>query len=172
MTHDSFVTTRGLEVRLEPLTSADVPRLLELFAHMGSESRYQRFNVPLDNPDPDMVLGEARRLATIEPGDGAWLAVADLPDEPGATVGGARFIRVAPDVAEVSLVVRDELQGQGIGTAMLAYVIERARQAGIRHVTASVQSGNRAIWRVLQKSGLAIRHRREGPYDTVEAELE
>jgi acetyltransferase len=169
--HDSFVTEAGLRVWLEPLKPADVPRLLELFAHMGPESRYQRFNVPLTDPDPGLVLAEAHRLAELAPGDGGWLALADLPGEPAATIGGVRYVHTEPGVAEVSLVVRDDQQGQGIGTALLAYCAEQARQAGVARLTATVQSGNRAIWRVLQKSGLALRHHRDGPYDFVEADL-
>ena len=43
----------------------DAPLLVELFEHLGADSRYLRFNVALTNPDPDLVRAEAARMAAV-----------------------------------------------------------------------------------------------------------
>jgi len=148
-----FTTKTGLQVRVRPLYPDDAPFLIDLFAHLGPESRYLRFHQALATIPPHQAMGEATTLTytTWRHGQG-WLAFADLPDEPDAPVGGVRWIRTNGDVAEMALTVRDDMQGQGIGSELLRFAVEQARVQGIRTMTAVVQAGNHAIQRLLSAS--------------------
>ncbi len=169
----TFHTKDGLLIGISPLKPEDAHHLVNLFEHMGAESRYLRFNLSLSNPDPDLVWREARRLANVDPErDGAWIAFCDLPDQPGAPIGGMRYMRVDKDTAEASRVVRDDMQNKGIGTELLNYLIVQARKAGINRLTAIVQRGNRPLWYLLQKSTLDIDRDSQGSTTTLTAHLD
>jgi RimJ/RimL family protein N-acetyltransferase len=168
----TFTTKKGHLLKLRPLQAEDAHHLVDLFNHMGPTSRYLRFNLALTNPDPDLVWSEARRLAQIDPEkDGAWLAFCELDDQPIAPVAGVRYMRVEPQVAEASLAVRDDMQNQGIGTELLIFLVERAREAGIRRLVASAQRGNRALWRLLEKAPVRMEYESDGGYTTMTAHL-
>jgi RimJ/RimL family protein N-acetyltransferase len=169
---DQFLTKDGATVTIRPLTSDDVPHLLDLFAHMGPESRFLRFNITLANPDPDLVQREAERLAQVDPErDGAWLAFADLPGRPQAPIAGVRYIRLDDETAEASVAVRDDMQRKGIGTELLRYLMFAAHRAGVRRLVATVQRGNRHLWRLLAKAPIPIHKESEGSTTLLTADL-
>lgn len=146
-----FITRQGLEVRVYRLHAEDAERLVDIFDHMSAASRYLRFNEYLDHPDAEYVRREAQVLAQVDDKrGGAWIAVADLPGEPDAAVGGVRYVRTpVPGIAEVSVAVRDDLHGQGIGSELLVFVARRAKASGIHKLAASFHTSNRAIWALL-----------------------
>ncbi len=168
----SFHAKDGQLLQLRPLLPEDAPHLVDLFDHMGPESRFLRFNLALTNPDRALVWSEARRLARIDPEkDGAWLVFADLADQPGTPVGGARYMRLSEDTAEASLAVRDDMQNKGIGTELLKFLVEQARVAGLQKLVATVQRSNRRLFHLLLKSDLHLECESEGGYTTVTAFL-
>jgi RimJ/RimL family protein N-acetyltransferase len=168
-----FTTRDGQRVWLRPVEKDDARHLVDLFQHMGPESRYLRFNLALDNPDPELVWAEAERLSQIDPEtDGAWLAFTDLPDQPDAAVGGARYMGIGHAAAEASLAVRDDMQNKGIGTELLLFLVESARAAGILKLVAIVQRGNRPLWHLLQRSPWLVEYESEGSYSTITVHLD
>ena len=171
--YDHTIYTRdGQPVWIRSLEKEDAHHLVDLFEHMGSESRYLRFNLSLNNPDPELVWAEARRLAQIDPEkDGAWLAFADMPGQPAAAVAGARYMRIDENAAEASLAVRDDMQNKGIGTELLKYLLAQAQEAGINKLVATVQRGNRPLWHLLQRSTFPIEYESEGSYSTITAHI-
>lgn len=169
----TFEADNGLEVKVRRMCPDDVPYLLVIFEKMSPESRYMRFNEPLPNPDPEWLREQARRLADVPSESGyAWLAFADLPGEANAPVGGIRSLGVSDDVAEVSLVVRDDLQGLGIGTNLLVYACRKAYERGYRRVIGVVQSYNTQLWNSLKRLGISTTRQREGSIVFIEADLD
>jgi hypothetical protein len=64
-------------------------------------------------------------------------------DPDGGTVGVARYVRGAePDTAEVAVVVVDDWQGKGVGTALLERLTERAAENGIGQFVALILQEN------------------------------
>lgn len=169
----TFLTPEGLLVGLRAINSSDARYLVDLFNHMGPESRYLRFNISLRNPDPNLVWSEARRLTQIDPErDGAWLAFADMPEDPETAVAGARYVRLDETTAEASLAVRDDMQRKGIGTGLLWFLVEKAQQAGIRKLVATVQRGNRPLWNILKRSPFLLEYESEGSSSTITVHLD
>jgi acetyltransferase len=168
----TFTSEDGLVLKIRPLKPEDARHLVDLFEHMGPESRFLRFNLALSNPDPELVWSEAGRLAQVDPErDGAWLVFADLPDRENVPVAGCRFMRLGDDTAEASLAVRDDMQRQGIGRELLRFMVRQARDKGIRCLVATIQRGNRALWRLLQSSGVEFRIESEGSYAHITVDL-
>lgn len=168
-----FRAENGLLVCVRSLRPDDVEHLIDLFQHLGPESRYRRFNISLTDPDPELVRQEAQAMADIDPARGrGWLAFADLPDQPEACVAGIRCIRTDANVAEVSLTVRDDVQGVGIGTELMRIIGRHAYEAGIRKVVGYVQSDNRPLWRSLRQLGAPMERELHGAETYVEVDLE
>ena len=168
-----FRADNGLPIRLRPMRPSDAPRLIELFEHMSSESRYLRFNLPLADPDPKWLEEQAAELAAIDPAEGrGWLAFADLPGAPDTVVGGIRLIwGEERKTAEVALTVRDDLHGQGIGTQMLRWVAEAAYRQGVHTLIGVAQSRNAPLWHSLQRLDVPLTRKREGAYTRIEIDL-
>ncbi|HNS03381.1 MAG TPA: GNAT family N-acetyltransferase [Anaerolineae bacterium] len=146
-------TASGLTLRVRPEQPGDGPALVDLFHHLSSSSRYLRFSKVMDDPDPRRVQQEAERLAQLgPPTDMAWLAFADLPDQPDAPVAGVRYIRTQPGEAELAVSVRDDMQRLGIGSALLQLACTHAQEEGLQRLTAAFRSENRGIWALLRRS--------------------
>ena len=168
-----FSTENDLFVRVRPLRPGDGPHLVDLFEHLSPESRYRRFNIPLANPDPDLIRRRAEAMADIDPAaEQGWLAFADLVDQPDACGAGVRCIRLNGDVAEVSLAVRDDAQHDGIGTELLRFVGRQAYADGIRKLVGHVQSDNRPLWQSLRHVGAPFERKRQGAETFIEVDLQ
>lgn len=68
-------------------------------------------------------------------------------------IGGGRYIVTEPGEAEVAFVVIDAYQGQGIGALLARHLIDLARAAGLKRLTADVLPENAAMRKVLGKFG-------------------
>jgi acetyltransferase len=168
----SFRTRSGLQLRIRSLLPSDARHLVDLFEHMGPQSRFLRFNLALSDPDPELVWTEAQRLSRIDPErDGAWLVFGDLPGQKNAPVAGGRYMYLDDDTAEASLAVRDDMQRQGIGGELLRFMIRQAREKGVKRLVATIQRSNRPLWYLLQNSGLEIEVESHGSYANVAVDL-
>lgn len=155
MSSDVITTWRlnnGLELRVRPKKEDDLTRMVALFEHGSPERRLERVGPDMRSP-ADEALREATRLVQISPGDGCvWLAFADLPGEPDSLVASGRFLRCNPDEAEMSVVVRDDMQEQGIGSKLLYFVLDQARAMGVSRMISYFASDNEAVWQILSYS--------------------
>ena len=86
------------------------------------------------------------------PREGDFGVIAELGDAPVGAAWGRVFSAadpgfgyVAPDIPEVSIAVAPSNRGQGIGRALLAALVERARSDGIPALSLSVEDGNDAV---------------------------
>ena len=66
-------------------------------------------------------------------------------------VAGARYWITGPDEAEITFMVADDYQKQGIGTAMLNHLCSIARQAGLKRLYALAIPDNEGALRLLNK---------------------
>jgi RimJ/RimL family protein N-acetyltransferase len=141
----TYESRRGIRVEVRPLTRADVPNLLDIFAHMGPDSRYNRFQQVATNPDPELVQQRAEEIAvvTVERGQG-WVAFVNRDGVDPFPVGAVRYIYTGPGTAEIAVSVRDDFQQQGIGKILVQHAVAYARTEGLRCLLASVLPDNRA----------------------------
>lgn len=143
----TFSSKTGQPIWVRPLQAADAPVLMEIFEHMGSESRYLRFQQTLDSVSKRRVAEVAESIVRPD-GTRKWglLAFTAEPDAPSIPVGGARYVEVDEVSAEFAISIRDEFQKQGIGKELTHLVIDQAHKAGYRQVVATIQNSNSGMW--------------------------
>jgi GNAT superfamily N-acetyltransferase len=141
----------GAQLTIRPVQPDDKPLLADAFAQLSDESRYRRFFTPLR----ELGAAQLAYLTELDHHDHEALLALDAPD--GACVGVARFVRVAPEVAEPAVVVADQWQHRGLGTALLERLSDRARAEGITRFSAIVLAQNRDAIRLLERFGDATR---------------
>ena len=143
----------GLEVR--PLESTDRDRLSAAFERLSDASRSARFH------GAKARLGE-RELDRLTRLDHITRdAVIAVERDSGRIVGVARYATDAGRVsaAEIAIVVADEWQGRGLGTALTRLLMWRAATTGFTRLSASVQADNRRAQRLLRRLGFVLRGR-------------
>jgi acetyltransferase len=137
----------GAEVLLRPIRAEDAPALTQLYDRLSPESAYQRFFAVMRRLPPDWarILADVdhdRRAAIVAAGpEGHLLGVARYGAERGA------------DDAEIALVVQDAWQGRGLGTILLATLLDHAGSRGITRFLAYVQADNHRMLRLIGQLG-------------------
>jgi RimJ/RimL family protein N-acetyltransferase len=163
-----LVARDGRQVRVRHLQREDAPRLERLFYQLSSESRYRRFFAPVDHVDPARVREEARRLATIDPRREAALVAVIAEADQEEIVAVARFTRLLSSVhaAEASIVVRDDLQSQGVGIQLFDLLIQVALARGIEHLVLLTHADNLGMINLVKRLGLPFKgHFSSGLYE-------
>jgi RimJ/RimL family protein N-acetyltransferase len=142
-----FLLPPGIRVR--PLEPSDRAGVAALFKRLSPESRRRRFL----GPKPSLSDRELTHLTSV---DHRWHeALAAVDERDGSILGVARYVRVSerPDAADGAIAVADEVQGRGIGTALVRCLIARARVNGFSVLTASTLWENRPARALLRGLG-------------------
>jgi RimJ/RimL family protein N-acetyltransferase len=151
------VTRRGLELLLRPVRISDEPLLKDFFYSLSDQSSYRRFfslrrDMPHERLQEFVVIDYTRELVI--------LVVREEENKTDEILAVGQYaIDEKSHSAEVALVVRDDHQGQGIGTELLSYLAQLARQNGLLGFTAEVLTENRAMLRLFEKMGFDIQRR-------------
>ena len=117
----------------------------ELFS---ARTRYQRF-LGAGQVTPAL----ARYLTEVDYVDHfAWVAV----DGADVLIGGVTYVRSASDVAlaDISLMIKDEFQGRGLGTLLLGAVAIAAGRNGIARFSADVLAENAPMRAIFAHAGI------------------
>jgi acetyltransferase len=93
----------------------------------------------------------SRELALVVEKDDRILGVGRLQRNP-----------LRMEEAEVAFLVRDSAQGQGIGSALVAQIVEAAKREGIAKLTAEMLADNRVMRGMLDKVGFRVRMAGDG----------
>jgi GNAT superfamily N-acetyltransferase len=153
---ESLRDGRAIEIRA--LRPTDVEDLITAVAHTSAESLSRRFF------GPKRYFSEQEIAYFVNIDFVTHVALVANVDDVGrrAIVAGARYVLVAPRVAEVAFVVVDDYQGYGIGSRLMRHLANLAREAGLRELIAEVLPDNRPMLSVFQKCGLKLTTRRDG----------
>lgn len=141
----------GRWVSIRPIEHGDGPGLSDFYARLSPESRRRRF---LGSARPtDRQLFEA----FIEhEGEGFVGTLEEHGPNDGAVVAHASVQTDGHGGAEIAFAVVDELQGRGIGTALVRVALEHARSRGIKCATATLFTENVPMRRLLRGAGCDI----------------
>jgi RimJ/RimL family protein N-acetyltransferase len=156
----------GGQVEIRALRPSDRNALLLAAASASDRSLYRRFfGVRREFSDAEVA-------GFVDVDFKNQVALVAVSHESGheVIVAGARYIIVRPGMAEIAFMVVDEFQGRGIASTMLRHLAELARAAGLTAFIAEVMPDNSAMLRVLERSGLPLRRKRDG--DVVHVALE
>jgi RimJ/RimL family protein N-acetyltransferase len=147
----------GRSIHIRALRTQDRDAMLAAIARTGTQSLFRRFF----GARRDFSETEIRFFINVDFVD--HVAIVAEVDEDGkpVIVGGARFIRLDAQRAEVAFAVIDLYQGHGLGTILMRHIASLAREAGFRELIAEVLPENAAMLKVMEKSGLPMTTSRE-----------
>jgi acetyltransferase len=155
VTLDRFVLDDGRSVCVRHLRLGDRVIYRDAVAGLSARSRYLRFAATI----PVMSHSLLNQMMDFD-GHRHVVYAALTPDET-TVVGVARFIGTFDDPrsAEVAIAIADDWQGGGLGSALLAKVVERAREANLNCLKATILNENRAAARLARRIGFSLAER-------------
>jgi RimJ/RimL family protein N-acetyltransferase len=150
---DAVALADGTRLGLRAVGPDDRDRLAALFARLSPQSRYQRFL----SPKSELTSRELSYFTDID--HVHHVAIAAVDERDGSIVGVGRYVEGAgrAGVAEIAVVVADELHSMGIGTALATRTVERARANGLTLLTATTLWENRPARALLRRLGFRAR---------------
>lgn len=154
---------------MRPIHPDDAEMLQAFVRGLSPESRYFRFASHL----PEMPARMLARYTLIDY-DREMALVAVLPqrgtDADGVEIERERIVGVSrfitnPDGAtcEFSLVVADDMAGQGLGTRLMLSIMDAARARGLAEIIGLILAENAGMLRLMANLGFAIRPFPEDP---------
>lgn len=157
---ESLATVRGDEIilvgehalRLRELRADDRTRIESLLAHVVPSDLYSRFFSAFRELPPGLI----DHLMRIDPTERVTVVAVAEPasgDSEGEVVAVARAHRMAGDCAEVALLVRSDLKGQGLGSLLLGRLITRCRMRGVSRLMGEVMWHNNRMLRLAARYG-------------------
>lgn len=144
-------------VGIRQLRPGDVDALAAFERSLSAETVYRRY---FGFPDIALRIARDRAEATATAETGGDLVL--VAEVAGEIVGLGLLCRPSRETraeAEVALVVRDAFQGQGIGTALLNALFERATAMGVASVVAFFLHSNLAMRRLCEAAGMVVQDR-------------
>ncbi|MEU4482580.1 GNAT family N-acetyltransferase [Micromonospora sp. NPDC023966] len=160
----TLVLPDAAEVLVRPATADDLPGVLELHAGCSDRSRQRRYLSGTGHPP----AARLRRL--LEPVRGLTL-VAMAGSGGAAEVVAMANLLGEGDEAEAALLVRDDWQRRGLGSALLRRLLGHADAAGLAAVLLHVQAGNTPMLRTVQGLNRPTSVGRDGTLLTVTVPL-
>ncbi len=143
----------GTQVLLRQIRPDDAPGLLRAFERLTPLSRYRRFLGPKEG----LTASELSYLTEV---DGvrhfALIAIRLEVARETDGLGIARFVTIAPGVAEPAVAVIDEMQGKGLGRALLERLHDAALERGIVRFSAEVLETNTPMRAIFEHLGPTV----------------
>ncbi len=155
----------GQEVLLRPIKPEDEPMWLEMFQGLSEESiRYRFFQMLKDTPHEVRV-----RYCNIDY-DREIAIVAEMVENGKRKILGVTRLSIESDAkrGEMAFLVNDYWQGLGLGTKMVDYVLDIAKEKGMESVHSIILQDNYRALSLSKKMGFRIDYLTDG---TVKATL-
>jgi GNAT superfamily N-acetyltransferase len=150
MSHSKKCEVRGVLVEIRDIRPDDAERLVAFHAGLSAETKSRRFFAP----HPVLAIDEVHRFTCVDGEDRVALVVVE--GEAIVAVGRYdRSIERSHD-AEVAFVVTDRWQGEGLGSLLLAALIDLARGHSVTRFTADTLTSNASMMRVFRHSGFEL----------------
>lgn len=153
-TLETYRTTKsGLKIFLRPVKITDEQLLKDFFYSLSGNSMYHRFisiraDMHHDRIQQFVVIDYTKEMVI--------LSVVQEEDKEVIAGMGQYFIDEKTHTAEVAFLVRDEYQGQGIGSELLLYLTYLGKKNGLHGFTAEALVDNKAMLQIFVRAGFAI----------------
>ena len=155
----SWKLKNGQEVLLRPIKPEDEPMWLEMFQSFSEESiRYRFFQLLKDTPHEVRV-----RYCNIDY-DREIAIVAELDEKDHKRILGVGRLSIEPDgkTGELAFIIGDQWQGQGLGTKVVDFVLEIAKEMHIEAIYAIMLPDNRRALNLTKKMGFKHEYLADG----------
>ncbi len=166
---EKYETLRdGSEIFFRPVKPNDEPELAEMLYSLSEQSvRTRYFTHTMAFPHRDV-----QQLTNIDyQRDLAIVAV--VPKPAGQQVVGIAqyFLDERRQSAEVAFIVQDEWQQKGMGTLMLNYLTQVAKNRGVKTFSAKVLPSNKAMLAIFHNSGFKVNTEFDGEVYSITYDL-
>jgi acetyltransferase len=161
-----WLLKNGQEVLLRPIKPEDEPLWIDWFQSLSEESiRYRFFQMLKDTPHEVRV-----RYCNVDY-DREVALVAEMVENGKRKILGVSRLSVEPDGkhGEMAFIVSDYWQGLGLGTKLVDYSLDIAKDKGVESVYAIMLQDNYRAISLTKKMGFAIEYLSDG---TVKATLD
>ena len=148
-THRVLTLADGAALVVRPLERSDRAVLERAVAQLSDTSRYLRFAAP----KPRLTKAELDHLVNVDHHGHEALLAYDAVTGEGVAVARYVAVRGEASAAEIAVTVMDAWQGRGVGTALTAMLLERARAEGLRKLRAVTLGENRRAQQMLRRGG-------------------
>jgi GNAT superfamily N-acetyltransferase len=141
----------GRSFTVRPCRPDDKPLLERMFRSCSKETLYTRFL----SPGLGVPLRYLDRLMRHNPP--AVLSLMAEAQEQGENIAVAlmNFVSTGPgNQGEIAIVVQDDFQNNGLGSAMLQVLYELARKRGVKKFVADIDASNRRVFHLIKRSAL------------------
>lgn len=154
----------GSRMMLRPIRSEDTDSWLAFVSRLSRRTKYLRFHSL-----PKLTMEEAIRFCTVDYTNTFAFVAEVLGDRRQDIVAIGRYYRLPiKHSAEVALVIEDAYQGKGIGTKLMEWLTNVARENGITTFEADVLAGNEEMMTVFRDYGFHITSElQEGVYHVI-----
>ena len=143
----------GHPVHLRPISPRDGVALREFHSRLSPRTVYYRFF----SAKPVLTDADVQRFTHVD----HVTRVALVAEDQGELVAVGRFDDAGSGTAEVAFVVRDDVQGQGLGSILLEHLAAAARERGIRRFIAEVLPENSRMLATFREAGFEVVQRLE-----------
>jgi len=147
-----------LEVHFRAILPSDEEQMRRLFYRFSDKSVYYRYFSPIKV----MPHSKMQKYVNVDYRD--TMSVVGLVGPAGneTIIAEARFVKYRDRPhGDIAMVVDEAYNGHGIATHMFLMLARLARGRGLQALTADVLASNRAILRVIEKTGLAFESKME-----------
>jgi GNAT superfamily N-acetyltransferase len=142
----------GSRMRLRPIRRGDTDSWMAFVSRLSTRTKYLRFHSL-----PKLTMDDAVRFCTVDYLNTFAFVAKVLADHREDIVAIGRYIRLPnKDSAEVALAIEDAYQGKGIGTKLMEWLTNVARENGITAFEADVLAENREMMTVFRDYGFHI----------------
>ncbi len=145
-------TRHDVRLFLRPVKISDEPLIKDFYYDLSDKCIYRRFlsirrHLPHAELQKQFVVIDYTREMAI-------LAVTKHSGQ--ETIAGTAQYYILEDTlsAEISIVVRDDLQSKGIGLELFSYMVTVAKSQGLHTFIADIMPDNTAVFRLIEKLGL------------------
>ena len=142
----------GSRMMLRPIRREDTDSWLAFVSRLSRRTKYLRFHSL-----PKLTMEEAIRFCTVDYINTFAFVAEVLGDQRQDIVAIGRYYRLPiKHSAEVALVIEDAYQGKGIGTKLMEWLTNVARENGITTFEADVLAENEEMMTVFRDYGFHI----------------
>ena len=148
----------NIEIFFRPVKQTDEPLMKEFFYSFSNKSFYQRFFTH------QVAMPHRKLQHLVNPDYDEELAITGLiqkEDRDQIIAVGRYYLDRSTNMAEVAFIVREPYQNRGIGTFLLNYLIQIAKNRGLNGFKAEVLSENKIMMHVIHKCGYHIESKLE-----------
>jgi GNAT superfamily N-acetyltransferase len=158
----------GTQIYFRPVKPTDEPALSEmLYSLSGASVRTRFFTHTLSFPHKAV-----QELANVDYVNNlAIVGAVPGPSEEEIVALAQYFLDPKTQAAEVAFVVQDEWQRKGMGSFLLDYLTQIARQKGVKKFFAKVLPTNKPMLQVFQNSGFKVNLEFDGEAYSIEFDL-